>query len=204
MYRGIPKLTLFQKQTEDYIEKTCILHGFTDGSFKMTKTPGGGTKREAGWGACTFKGAAIARETSDWQAYGPVVEDDDLPNYIRAKQKTVNTGELSGLYYLLKHILKRPYRKGGIYYIHSDSTYAIGRALTKKKSRSNRELVHEVRKALQEARSKHGYKNVILTHVRSHTGHYGNDTADKLAEWGRSAKQASETGNDPTLYVTHE
>ena len=133
-------------------------------------------------------------ETPTWTARGPVVTQDDEPHYLQATAHTVNTGELSGLYYLLKQVHRRPKVRGGMYYLHSDSTYALGRALTRKRPKANRKLVHLVRRSLQEARAKHGYKKVVLLHVRSHTDHFGNDTADKLAEAGRMAKDTTENG----------
>ena len=139
-------------------------------------------------------GEATTQETPTWTANGPVVTSDDEPHYLQATAQTVNTGELSGLHYLLKQVLCRPKVKGGMYHLHSDSTYALGRALTRRKPKANRAMVRIVRKSLQDARAKHGYKNVVLLHVRSHTNHHGNDTADKLAETGRNATIASERG----------
>ena len=75
-----------------------------------------------------------------WEAYGPVVTNPNDPLYLGASLKTVNTGELTALTWALEEIARRPRVMGGIHSVLSDSTYALGRALSSDKPKGEQEV----------------------------------------------------------------
>ena len=135
-----------------------------------------------------------AAQPPTWAAFGNVVLDTDNDKHIGANQLTNNTGELSGLFWALKSIAKRKPNRGAYHEVRSDSMYALGRALTCDKPKTNKKLVLKVRRALRRAREIHGYKQIRLGHVRAHTGEHGNEYVDNLATQGLHATQTCESG----------
>lgn len=83
--------------------------------------------------------------------------------------------------------------KGTLQHVHSDSQYAIGRAVTSGSSRKNKAIVQQLRKALHACRAHHGYRNVIISQVKAHSDHPRNDLADKLAKAGAAATTMQHT-----------
>ena len=60
--------------------------------------------------------------------------------------------------------------------------------------RENKEMVRRLRAMLRAVRRRHGYKGVVLAHVRGHMGHHGNECADRLAGNGLYAATQNEQG----------
>ena len=130
-----------------------------------------------------------------------MVTNPNDPLYLGAPLKTVNTGELTALTWALEEIARRPRVAGGIHSVLSDSTYALGRALSSDKPRANKKSVVRTRAALRKARIKHGYRGVPLAHIRAHVGWYGNAYADRLAKKGLMAWTMWENGKNSHCFL---
>ena len=192
MKAGKPEMALFLPMPGDRDPQCHLSTGYSDGGFA---TKGNPPTKYAGWGAALYEtDQGVHDESPRWEACGPVVMDNGSPLHIGANQLTNNTGELSGLYWLLLCVTKIQPERGGVHRILSDSTYALGRALTTDKPKANEQIVRRVRRQLRAARKKHGYRGVVLGHVRSHTDEKGNDKADQLATEGMYATQSREKG----------
>ena len=195
MSNGRPKLDFFIRRGEDEESRRTVAHLYTDGGAVPIKEGGKVVDWMAGWGACAFSGSAAPEEGAPkWKAYGPVVTDTTHKMYVGARRRTVNTGELTGLLRALQAVLKRPKVPGATYRIFSDSTYALGRALSSGRPRANRIIIDGVRKMVKKVRRKHGYRGVVLAHIKAHVGWHGNETADELATLGLNATETVEEG----------
>ena len=160
-------------------------HWYTDGSAWRIRISRNEYKEYAGSGIALYHGPeGDLHSPADETIHLPVVTKPGAI-YHGAQRKTNNTGELTAILVAIDQATAR--RKGEFHQIHSDSQYAIGRALTTGPSRKNKELVRQLRTALHRCRDKHGYRNVTLTHVKAHSDHPRNDMADELAKAGATA-----------------
>ena len=158
-------------------------HLFTDGS--------GGQAREredivAGWGVGVFDHAHPTEE-SPWCAalYGPVNITRYDPIWLGARVHTNNTGEVSAIgeacRYLLRVHAGLPPDHPRVATIYYDSTYAYRAVTYLSKARENVELIDTVAALVTAVRR---LFTLSFQHVRAHTGIYGNEVADRLADRG--------------------
>ena len=135
----------------------------------------------AGWG-CTLVECDAAGDLSALTVdfFGPVVESPQSSHYIGATVLTINTAELSAVYYALAWICVHGSNKRvGIFY---DSEYAAGATRVLFRPVTNLELMIQWRRiytlALSVARS------ITWVHVDAHSGIMLNERVDLLARCG--------------------
>ena len=115
---------------------------------------------------------------------GRVVLDRQHQHYRGARLHSNNTGEMTALLRAIEMASDHPERVE----FRVDSTYAIHIATGKFRlpapGKGNWELAARLRNALRRLQLAKGHDNVNIVHVRSHTGHVGNEVADILAKEG--------------------
>ena len=139
--------------------------------------------------------AEIKADKMLWEKklYGQIVLDRDHDLYVGADCKTNNTAELTAMVEMcefIEHVVqvKNP-KKGTVFSIGSDSTYAWDTLMEIRNGPQHPLLVktarnkwHRVKELLKEKGCYWRHK-----HIYSHTGHRGNEAADKLAEHARTS-----------------
>eukprot|EP00438_Fugacium_kawagutii_P009511 Skav209387 [mRNA] locus=scaffold3334:137441:141157:+ [translate_table: standard] len=164
---------------------TATYHLFTDGS-------GGDPARHtiAGWGVGVF---SVRRPRSDlpWLAalYGPVITAPYDPLWLGARKSSNNTAEVTAIgeacrWLLALHEQLPPNhpRKAIIFF---DSHYAYGVSTRLTKATDNMDLVDKVASLVVQVRQ---FFTLTFEHVKGHTGIYGNEVADRLADRGSQGR----------------
>ena len=165
---------------QEEIGHTSHLFLFTDGS--------GGTGNGAGWGVGVFDMESPQMENS-WLAalYGPIITLQCDPEYLGASEHTNNTAELSAIREACKWLLTLPPlpqapRKATICF---DSMYAHGVATRLHAPQTNHALAESVAALVTTVRLR---MELHFKHVKGHSGIYGNEVADRLADRGSQGK----------------
>ena len=157
---------------------TAGIYLFTDGS--------GGTNGTAGWGVGIFSEPAPVMGTN-WIAalYGPVLTLSCDPLYLGATCHTNNTAELTAIgeacRWLLDFLRGPTPNKPQKAIILYDSEYAYGLATRLTTPNTNHQLAESVATLVSSVRQQ---MSLSFEHVRGHTGIFGNEVADRLADRG--------------------
>lgn len=107
---------------------------------------------------------------------GSVCTDPMDPLYIGAKRATVNTAELSGIYWALSYCYRQKIKEATIY---SDSKYSVNGVTGAASATANKELVRRAREVLF---GKDPEYKLNLLWVKAHVGHKFNEMADRFAK----------------------
>ena len=139
----------------------------------------------AGWGVICIETPVGDNSHSSGRVQtelsGKVITDPESAQFIGAEVGSNNTGELSAIYYALKHIeLGNHFNKEDTnYVIFGDSMYAGNMAMGEWSPKENLELVKNVRKLWDNLKMQ-GI-NVTWNHIKAHSGHLWNERVDHLA-----------------------
>ena len=141
-----------------------------------------------------------------WADSDMVEESPVSPFWLGALAQTNNTGELSGMHYMIRRARQRPRGSGGED-LWSDSLYAIHMTTGKwmPKCTRNVEFIRNLRRDWR-ALQRHRPGECRLRHVRSHTKVPGNEIADWLAERGAANRHecASSAAKWATDYLQEQ
>jgi ribonuclease HI len=156
---------------------------YVDGSYNHAK---GGGSQQAGFGATIIRGGdglddADASEVACLS--GCVVLDRYSPVFLGAYEHTSSTGELSALMEGIWWLLEEDPTPSTSVLIRPDSEYTMGAATGDIQPDENVSMVQKLRRLYQRLLTQRKGK-VKWAHVRSHTDHFWNDRADKLADVG--------------------
>ena len=190
---NVPVLTALNKHIEPPSgpASTCTVDMYTDG--------GGSThqcRHSAGWGCAVVQ--SVHGHNTTHLHLGQLRVDEHRA--VEERGVTNNDAELRGLLEAAREASKLAHAftaEPGVntctakprVTIHTDSTYAILRAVgSPKVKRRHREITGMIRVALASARAILGAGNVLIRKVRGHSGHAGNDIADALATEGRAGR----------------
>ena len=169
---------------------------FTDGACAGNQNVAV-TANPAGWGAVVVEGClgdppvgghAVA------ELFGPVDLDSSSAHFLGAEVGSNNTGELSAVCEALRWLTEHDTSSRPAV-ICFDSMYAANQAQGIHKAHKNVALSKRSHVMLAAARRK---RTVRFQHVKGHSGHMWNDTADTLANRGATGARSA-VGGDQVL-----
>ena len=164
---------------------------FTDGACKGNAHVASNVC-PAGWGVAVIEGLQAGTTTVGGELvaelYGPVVLDRSSKGYLGAEVGSNNTGELCGICEALLWLAEyeTTVRPAVICY---DSEYAANQVQGKWKTNMNIALVGKGKELLSRARAR---REVRFLHVKGHSNHVWNDTADALANRGAAGETCNQ------------
>ena len=116
------------------------------------------------------------------ELYGPIVSDRSSPYYDGATRGTNQTGELTAVIQALLWLRENAAGRAAV--VAVDSVYAANQTEGWWKKKANIELIATAQQLLAQVRES---SPVTFVHVRGHTGEAGNERADRLVQWGKTA-----------------
>ena len=156
----------------------------TDGSGQ-TRYAGEVAIVKAGWGAAIWR-MPIRGETPDYLLHGPVLTQEWDHQWIGAREKTNNTGELCAIGEAMLWLMGEASDDGRVpVVLRFDSYYAANMAQGIYEPASNEELCDKVRELTKEVQQR---RRIVWEHVYGHTGAHDNETADRAADAGAKGR----------------
>lgn len=147
---------------------------YTDGSIKAARMVS--DKPVASWAFVFVKRKGSFQKHNSGEVIfwgsGIVCTDPFAKRYIGAEKVTVNSAELSGVYWALYWLVKMECKEAIIF---SDSKYSVNVCRGLYTVRKNTKLVHSVRGLLLKSKIK-------LRWVKAHVGNTFNEMADRFAK----------------------
>ena len=188
-----------------------VYHVFTDGSFKDFTMRGGRRRRgpaRCGWGFTIFSKYGFEEEPEpEFRLCGPVVLSREEELFVGAVRLSNNVAELQAalecsLWLLGQLSSPAPLVPQGAFVLFTfDSQYVQKLILAQFQPRFNVVLVCALRAAWKACAGK--FNMIDPAWIKSHTGHYGNEMADELAEAGAGDSTIPYRANRRPYHLCH-
>ena len=152
---------------------------FTDGHFRKR---GRNSRVRCAWGFAAFRGPnPTDGETEFFASCGPVTLNSVHPLYLGATKRTNNTGEVSAMIEALIWVLAHLSQESRSIHFVVDSSYVLNIVTARCIAKHNILLTTIMKFLWDKVQRVH---RVTIAWVKSHTGVYGNERADELANLG--------------------
>eukprot|EP00973_Karenia_brevis_P070211 9758431-Karenia_brevis.AAC.1 len=156
----------------------------TDGSGQQT-TQQGNKVSVAGWGVIIFR-LPLTGHTPDYVLHAPVVTAPWHPQWVGARERTNNTGELTAVIEAMMWLRDEAPDNGDIPVLFRfDSYYAANIAQGIWEPKSNEELAEKAREITSIVEGK---RQITWQHVYGHSGEHDNELADRAADLGAKGR----------------
>ena len=143
-------------------------------------TDGSGTGM-GGWGVAIFR-TPIQGDEPHKLLYGPVMTDSWDHRWLGAREATNNTAELTAIGEAMLWLKQEAGDDGTLpVMLRFDSKYAVDSSRGRTDPQSNKELVEELKKLVEEVQED---RVITWEWVKGHTGQHDNELADQAADLG--------------------